>query len=57
MEIIGKVRRPGKTWLENMEVHMAELEIDREDINDEEMKMECYEPTAKNYKRSCVPSF
>ena len=28
------VGRPRRTWLENVEADMAELEIDREDVND-----------------------
>ena len=28
------VGRPIKTWLEGIEAHMAELEIDREDVHD-----------------------
>ena len=28
------VVRPGKTWLENVEADMAELEIDREDVHE-----------------------
>ena len=28
------VRRPRKTWLESVEVDMAELEIDKEDVHD-----------------------
>ena len=36
--IIVKGRRPGgrprRTWLKNLEVDMAELEIDKEDVHD-----------------------
>ena len=28
------VGRPGKTWLESVEVDMSELEIDKEDVHD-----------------------
>ena len=28
------VGRPRKTWLESVEAHMAELEIDKEDVHD-----------------------
>ena len=34
LEIRVEGGRPRKTWLDNVEVDMAELEIDREDIHD-----------------------
>ena len=34
VEGIRPVGRPRKTWLESVEVDMAELEIDKEDVHD-----------------------
>ena len=35
------VGRPRKTWLESVEADMAELEIDKEDVQIELMEKEC----------------
>ena len=43
------VGKPKNTWLENVEVVMAELEIFREDIH-EEMDTECPTLSEMDYK-------
>ena len=45
--LIFNVRRLRKTWLENVDADIAELEIDREDINDRR-KWRCYEEKKEN---------
>ena len=48
---VGRQRR---TWLKSVEANMAELEIDREDVNDREERMEkvCYEAEVLSYQKT-----
>ena len=48
------VGRPRKTWLESVEVDMAELEIDKEDVHDRSMEKdcECYKEEVQPYRKT-----
>ena len=49
------VGRPIKTWLESVEADMAELEIDKEDVNDRskgEKECECFEEEVQPYRKT-----
>ena len=45
MDIRVEIRRPSKTWLENLEADMSQLKIDKEDIHDR-----------KNWRKNFVKS-
>ena len=46
------VGRPGRTWLECVEVDMAELEINKEDVHDRKKWRECYEEEVQPYRKT-----
>ena len=49
------IGRPIKTWLESVEVDMAELEIDKEDVHDRSKwrkDCECYEEEVQPYRKN-----
>ena len=51
------VGRPRKTWLESVEVDMAELEIDKEDVHDRRKPSSPLKPKHQKYITShqCAP--
>ena len=57
MESRLPVGRTRKTWLENVEADMAELEIDREDIHDRKIPRDTAARgwTAEVYCTTCIP--